>query len=551
MNEHAGILGFHAGDHPPNLVDWRLVEPLNIDAQAEVWQARSDGGPATLVFLLDPTARRRLLDTGTFAPAQLLHLEKHPSLVPLEAVHPTAEPPCLRYAPFSAADLRGLVQPRQTAESVARILLQIVEGLAHLHRQRPALIHRALRPALIRVEPVASAGPHCRIAGLGLGELLPVPSGETARYASPEQMRDLPPDPRDDVYALGILWYQMLTGDANAGRPGGSRWRKKLVEQGVPPAQLELLESCFEDNAADRPADAHVLASRFREWVQPASAPESTEPVAGKPRLRSRRADVQQLFSTLQEKERELPKVVTTDLGLKLVLIPAGAFLMGSPETEVGRRLNEGPTHEVSITRPYYLSAHPVTQGQFEKVMGRNPSKHNAETGGSPNHPVEYVTWEEAVEFCRRLSEGERVYRLPTEAEWEYACRAGTTTSFSLGEALSPAQANFDANFPYGDVARGRFLEQTTAVGIYPPNNFGLHDMHGNVWEWCADWFDSEYYRHSPRRDPAGSLAAKYRVIRGGSWINHAVTCRSAHRNGLAPNRRDGCTGFRVVVSTM
>jgi formylglycine-generating enzyme required for sulfatase activity len=260
---------------------------------------------------------------------------------------------------------------------------------------------------------------------------------------------------------------------------------------------------------------------------------------------------VQQLFSTLQEKERELLKVVTTDLGLKLVLIPAGTFLMGSPENEIGRRQNEGPQHEVAITRPFYLSAHPVTQGQFEQVIGRNPSKHNAETGGSPDHPVEYVTWEEAVEFCRRISEGERVYRLPTEAEWEYACRAGTTTPFGFGGALSPAQANFDANFPYGDAPRGRFLEQTTAVGIYPPNNFGLHDVHGNVWEWCADWFDSEYYRHSPRRDPAGPPSGKYRLIRGGSWANHAATCRSAHRNGLAPNRRDGYTGFRVVMNTM
>src|SRR5262249_4326336 len=155
----------------------------------------------------------------------------------------------------------------------------------------------------------------------------------------------------------------------------------------------------------------------------------------------------------------------------------------------------------------------------------------SAKAGSSADHPVERVTWEEAVEFCRRLSHlpeekaAGRAYRLPTEAEWEYACRAGTATPFAQGLSLSGAQANFDGGFPYGGGERGRSLQKTTRVGSYPANNFGVHDLHGNVWEWCADWLDSLYYAASPKRDPQGPAAGQLRVLRGGSWRNHAVTC--------------------------
>jgi formylglycine-generating enzyme required for sulfatase activity len=537
---------FQSGRQPAGQEVWLLEESLYADEGLELWQGQYESAPATLLFLNVPAAKRQVPATGEEGLAALCELRSHPNLARLKGVHLAADQACFRYDSVPKGDLRALLTPPRPAGSVARLILQVAEAVGHLHRQAPPIVHRALRLSLIRVHEAASE-PSCLVLGLGLCPLLPAPAGDAIRYASPEQLNGHPPDPRDDVFALGVLWYQLLTGDANTGRPGGSQWRRRLTEHGVPPGQLELLEACFEDSAADRPADATVLATRLREWAQSDAADASS----GKPRSRSRRADVQQLFTTLQEKKPDLAKVLTTDLGMKLVLVPAGTFLMGSPESETGRRQNEGPQHEVAITRPFYLSAHAVTQGQYAKVMGRNPSKHDAETGGTPDHPVEYVTWEEAVEFCRRLSEGERVYRLPTEAEWEYACRAGTATAFGFGNALGPTQANFDANFPYGGAPPGRFLEQTTVVAMYPADHFGLHDMHGNVWEWCADWFDSEYYRHSPRRDPLGPPSGKYRVIRGGSWANHAATCRSAHRNGLAPIRRDGCTGFRVVLNTM
>jgi formylglycine-generating enzyme required for sulfatase activity len=254
-------------------------------------------------------------------------------------------------------------------------------------------------------------------------------------------------------------------------------------------------------------------------------------------------------------------KVVTNSIGMKLAPIPAGKFLMGSPPTEAERDPEE-LQHEVVITRPFYLGVHEVTQGQYERVMGRNPSFFSAKNGGGPDHPVEQMQWKEAVAFCAQMSalpaekEAGRVYRLPTEAEWEYACRAGTTTPFHFGTALSSAQANYNGNYPYGGAARGPYLRRTAKVGSYPANAWGLHDMHGNVWEWCQDWYDPNYYKHSPKEDPKGPEkgvlptgfgADCFLVVRGGCWLDEACGCRSAYRHRLMPSDPYRWTGFRVA----
>jgi formylglycine-generating enzyme required for sulfatase activity len=263
--------------------------------------------------------------------------------------------------------------------------------------------------------------------------------------------------------------------------------------------------------------------------------------------VRGRRSDVRQLLDVLQQGAPERVKVVTNAVGIKLVLIPSNTFWMGSLETEPGRRPGEGPRREVTISEPFYLAVHPVTQGQYETVMGHNPSRFNRTCGGGPDFPVESVTWEEAVAFTTKLGalpeekQAARTYRLPTEAEWECACRAGTTTAYSCGEELPIGQANYGAD----DDAR----RQTTPVGAYPANLFGLYDQHGNVWEWCADWFLDHYYRLAPMRDPRGPTTGELRVVRGGSWRNHAGTCRSAYRNAFVPHNRDAATGFRVAAS--
>ncbi len=271
-------------------------------------------------------------------------------------------------------------------------------------------------------------------------------------------------------------------------------------------------------------------------------------------RARGKAFDRELLFDSLQTAQKDRPKALTNAVGMRFVVIPAGTFTLGSPDAEPGRRSNEGPAHEVVLTQPFYLSVHPVTQADYAAVTGTNPSLFRAGEGGGPEHPVESVSWDDAVRFCKLLSErpeereSARTYRLPTEAEWEYACRAGTDTPFSHGDSLAAEQAAFDATRPLGDVPAGKAAAGSTPVGTYPPNLFGLSDVHGNVWEWCADWYGEGYYRDSPLRDPPGPATGRFRVLRGGSWRNGGDRCRAAYRNALAPHQRDAATGFRVVL---
>ena len=243
-------------------------------------------------------------------------------------------------------------------------------------------------------------------------------------------------------------------------------------------------------------------------------------------------------------------------IGMKFALIPAGTFLMGSPQEEKQRSKDE-EQHEVEITKPFYLGVFEVTQKQWRTVMGNNPSSFNPERvgGNTDDFPVENVSWPEVQTFLENLSALEeekkegRKYRLPTEAEWEFACRGGAAEYqvFHQGNSLSSTQANFNGCYPY-EAAPGPYLERPSKVGSYEPNRFGLFDMHGNVWEWCADWFDGGYYHNSPRRDPAGPSTGSSRVCRGGSWDCFGQRCRSAWRNGTEPATRYEWLGFRVVL---
>jgi formylglycine-generating enzyme required for sulfatase activity len=253
-------------------------------------------------------------------------------------------------------------------------------------------------------------------------------------------------------------------------------------------------------------------------------------------------------------------KILTNSIGMRLVLVPAGEFVMGSPKSEKGSSAQERPQHRVRISRPFYLGQYEVTQGDYTHVMGRNPSQFKDVAGlDSKRLPVESVNWEDAAEFCRRLSglaaelKVGRVYRLPTEAEWEYACRAGSTTAFHHGESLSSTEANFNGEHPYGGAKRGPYLQRPAVVGSYKPNAFGLYDMHGNVSEWCADWYDKDYYKNAPAMDPAGpkegALTVPVRVLRGGSWSSISKVCRSSERFYDQDTRRYPDYGFRVACA--
>jgi sulfatase modifying factor 1 len=226
-------------------------------------------------------------------------------------------------------------------------------------------------------------------------------------------------------------------------------------------------------------------------------------------------------------------------IGMKFAWIPAGTFLMGSPENEVGRK-EEELQHKVTLTKGFYLGIHPVTQACWRTVMENNPGH----TKGNDELPVEQVSWHDCQEFLAKLSRDGHSYRLPTEAEWEYACRAGTTTPFSFGETISTDQANYKGNLPYGGGNKGVDRGQTTPVGSFPPSGWGLHDMHGNVYEWCADRFE-EYPKGEV--DPQGPQSGECRVLRGGSFVDDAGLLRSALRGYYWPSDRDYYVGFRAA----
>jgi formylglycine-generating enzyme required for sulfatase activity/tRNA A-37 threonylcarbamoyl transferase component Bud32 len=247
--------------------------------------------------------------------------------------------------------------------------------------------------------------------------------------------------------------------------------------------------------------------------------------------------------------ESRNPTTYTNKIGMKFALIPSGSFQMGSPSSESSRDSDEGPVHTVRITRAFYLGKYEVTQGQWEDVMGANPS---AFKNCGRNCPVESVSWNDVQEFIKKLNSREGCvgarpaspgstppgcYRLPTEAEWEYAARSGTNTKYYWGNEIDGAYVWYGSNSS----------SKTHPVGEKNPNSWGLYDMSGNVWEWAYDWFDSAYYQKSPGADPVNTSAASGRVDRGGGWANNPGLVRSANRYRNSPGYRFNFLGFRLL----
>jgi formylglycine-generating enzyme required for sulfatase activity len=249
------------------------------------------------------------------------------------------------------------------------------------------------------------------------------------------------------------------------------------------------------------------------------------------------------------KKEIEAKLSLTLNLGngvtMRLVRIAPGNFMMGSPPTEESRSGDEAQ-HAVTISRPLYMGVTEVTQEQYEAVMGGNPSYFK----GAKN-PVEQVSWNEATEFCQKLSQRTgKSFRLPTEAEWEYACRAGTTTPFHTGSTLSTDQANYDGNHTYGPGGeKGVYRQETTPAATFKPNAWGLYDMHGNVSEWCYDAYKADLSNKSRGPRVEGDVSTA-RVLRGGSWDGNPQRCRSALRIGFVPDYRYLTLGFRVAMDS-
>ena len=248
-------------------------------------------------------------------------------------------------------------------------------------------------------------------------------------------------------------------------------------------------------------------------------------------------------------------------LGMEFVLIPGGCFMMGSPENELKRESNEGPVHKVCLD-DFWMGKYEVTVGQFAsfvKDIGyKGDGENRCECKGmakpdnfeqEDTHPVACISWNESMAFANWLSKSNNdkySFTLPTEAQWEYSCRAGTTTPFYFGQTINTDQVNYNGNYPYGNGKKGIYRKKTTPVGNFPPNSFGLYDMHGNVWEWCMDWYGD--YKQNIEKNPVGPGTGSARVVRGGAWVNFAWFCRSAFRDWDEPAWRDSVLGLRLAL---
>jgi formylglycine-generating enzyme required for sulfatase activity len=367
----------------------------------------------------------------------------------------------------------------------------------------------------------------------------------TPGFAPPEQFRGIVYH-SSDLYSLAVTCVRLLTGhlqeingvdklfDTNTMQ---WQWQKYVS---VSQELKDVLETMLQDIPANRYQSAtEVLAAlsntkaRVRQQVSPHSSKQSIYSPINIPKL----------------PENTPLDTFTEDLGkgvkLEMIAIPGGTFLMGSPENEVERFSDESPQHEVTVPG-FFIGKYQLTQLQYQTIMGTNPSYFKGD-----NRPVEGVGWEDAVKFCQKLNHRTLGnYRLPSEAEWEYACRAGTKTPFHFGDNVTTDLVNYNGNYPYPSAPKGKYREQTTDVGIFPPNAFGLYDMHGNVWEWCEDE-RHENYINAPTDGSSwqSRISLGQKVLRGGCWHDYARYCRSACRLKSPCCSRNYFYGFRVVLS--
>jgi formylglycine-generating enzyme required for sulfatase activity len=573
---------FRPGDRPLPGVDWVLDELLGVGGFGEVWKARhahlSSKLPVALKFCTEAQAVPALRNEAGILDRVMRH-GRHPGIVPLLQTYLSADPPCLEYEFIDGGDLAGLIRELHgrgelTCAKANGLLLALAEIVAEAHRSHPPIVHDDLKPANVLVRRAPGGGLNLYVTDFGIGGLAAgravgaearstagrgqllteaVRGAHTPLYAAPEQMsrrRGDPADPRDDVHALGVIWYQLLTGDLGLLRVPAD-WREEVQARGLSEDLTALLAACLASRAERRPDDAGVLAARLRALMAPSAAPRH-----------SSRASVNH------------------PLGMRFAYCPPGTFLMGSPPAERGRQPhvsvspNSAETqHRVRLSCGFYLAVHPVTRGQFARFVRETGYRTEAEVRGSADewtgsawqsvpgrswrapgfdqrddHPVCCMGWGDVQAFCAWLTRLDgRTYRLPTEAQWEYACRSGTATPFAFGETLSTDLANYDGRRAYGTGVPGVRRGRTTPVGSFPPNAWGLHDMHGNVWEWCADWLG--YYPEGEVEDPIGPASSGFCATRGGSWANDPSYCRSAHRDWNQLTICYTTVGFRVCFS--
>ena len=593
---------FKPGDQPPGLDGWKLAELRGLGECSEVWTGedpnRPEDSPTALKFAIDPETRDRVKE-GAELFQKVFAINSITGVLPLRSVYLESDPPCLESPFVYGYDLTGLMfdwkwrydhaKPEATLKLVRR--LAGIIGEAHAK----GMVHRDLKPSNVILHPTEGGKFTMWVSDFGWGQIQAVRSLELAKlgargelqrlayrgastvlYASPQQAKKEPPTPADDVHALGVIWYQMLKRDPTAAAPVGTEWIEEFRPHGFTDSQARILQSCLATRPDKRPRTAAHLVEQLAGVTMGSGVkdpdgsklislknPSSTThtPMNAAARAKSFDADAaSSQAAAMLASVGGAPitsggplstsgfRLVKNSIGMTFARIPPGSFLMGSSDQESGHREHEGPPHEIKITRPFYLAVTPVTQTQYLHVMGKNPAKYSKSRGGTTEHPVETLTWKEAESFCIRLAQmsdeevHNRSYRLPSEAEWEYACRGGTKSAFHSGERLTPNDAIYAGS-------GGKYGGKSTApVASTPPNAFGLTDMHGNVQEWVNDWYDEYYYFESPNENPNGPGRGVLKLARGGCWSMLPADCRSANRRPYPADTHSDTIGFRVVM---
>ena len=361
--------------------------------------------------------------------------------------------------------------------------------------------------------------------------------------------------PQSDFFALGRTFVYLLTGKEPLDPIMYDSYNERLNWRNHAPQISSMLADLLDDMMQrlykDRPQNTQVILQRIAA-IEKALQPQRPKPQAPIPSNNLKTFSFEVVTTdargNITNRRKESAKYFTEDLGngvtLEMVEILGGTFIMGSPKSEAKRGSNEGPQHQVTVPS-FYMGKYELTQVQYQAIIGTNPSNFKGD-----NRPVEGVNWNNAVEFCKKLSQKTgKKYRLPSEAEWEYACRAGTTTPFYFGESITPDLVNYDGNYTYASAPKGKYRQQTTDVGTFPPNSFGLYDMHGNVWEWCQDDYKNDYINAPTDGSALTSPSRSAKLLRGGSWYVNPGICRSAYRNNYDLVSNDDVIGFRVVCS--
>ncbi len=475
--------------------------------------------------------------------------------------------------------------------AIRELLLNILPVLRDIHVQ--GVIHRDLKP-----ENIMRRDQDGKLVLIDFGvsrrftDSMLTKTGTTLGsqgYAALEQMQEGKSIPASDLFSLGVCCFQLMTKKVpytlflQYGYSWISQWQQYIQTPLSPPLRTILGKLLQNDLRLRYGSAAAVIADLQAQQVTQVPPPPSPDTLSKlsiaptklvnsqphnhppllspqHPLLKTVQFEVVTVNDTGEISQRKQTEAevfhekLGNDIKLEMAAIPGGRFMMGSPNHEVHRDVSEGPYHAVDIA-PFFMGIYEVTQLQWRVIsalpkvfqdLHYDPSKFKGAT-----YPVEQISWHDAIEFCARLSQKtSRDYRLPSEAEWEYACRADTATPFSYGPTLTSQQANYQGQFTYGNGPKGVYRESTTPVGRFPPNPFGLYDMHGNVYEWCLDCWHKNYQGAPTDGSPwMTSRESDPRVLRGGSWYNKPRYCRAANRSRYTPNNRINDIGFRVVVT--